>query len=607
MKKITLKTKKAIATTLAAITLFAGGGVLVKAFADVDVRDNFNFPDVIDKDGIVGQKTEIARIMPADDLAQDYLFTVLYEGKEVETDGYSFLPEKAGAYTCFYYYVSEGKMYEYSYIINVQPSESPVFADTLKFPVAFLAGKSYQLPEITAADWSQGKKEAQITKEVFINGQSVPVTNGVLTVDTVGSATATVRYTASINGKQSVLETDVPVVDINKTVEGKSVIDMAELFVTRGFDGSSVYTEKNTSGKDVAKGIDFSALVDANAKFANLLGANMSIEFGFGKACAAQSIVLTMESLEDPSVALTLEFNKGNQDEGRGQVILNGSLAKIFDFTKEGKISLSLDSAAKKFKVGASELFSITTDAKGGEFNGFPGNRIKLSVALKGVYGGTDLRIYKINNQILGGDKDTASPVLFKSDFNREYFAGETINVFDRFAVDVIDPSAVVKTSVVYNGTTPVKDVNGREITAVLNSQPLSFVADKSGNYTVLCVLEDEAGKVSDEANLFFVYDATPPVLEVAGTVVTTVDIGGSIKLPSAKATDNDGVENVDIQICVLTPSGKYVQVDYASGVDYAGGKFNEFKEAGDYKVRYIATDKYGNYAVKEFAVTCGG
>ena len=604
MKKFSIKTKKAIATTLAAVTLFAGSGALVKAFADVDVRDNFSFPDSIDKVGVVGEKTEIARIMPTDDFAKNYKFTVLYNGKEVQTDGYSFFPEQAGGYTCFYYYELEGRAYEYSYVINVQTKDSPVFSSGLNFPTAFVAGKTYQLPVVTAADWTNGKTEAQVLKEVIVNGQTMPVSNDVVTIDTVGSSMATVRYTASVNGKSTVLETDVPVVDIKKTA---TTIDMAELFVTRGFDGSSIYTEKNNTGKDVPKAITFSSLVDAEAKFANLLGANMSVEFGFGTACAAQSIVLTFESLDDPSVALTLEFNKGNQEEGKGQVILNGGLSKIFDFTKEGKIALSLDSAAKKFKVGADELFSIATDVNGGEFNGFPGNRIKFSIGVKGVYGGTDLRVYKINNQVLGGDKDTAAPVLFKSDFNREYSAGDTITVFDRFAVDVIDPSAVVKTSVFYNGTETVKDVNGAEISAVSGTQTLSFLAGKSGNYTVLCVVEDSAGKVSDESNLFFVYDITPPVLTVSGSVNSTATVGGFVTLPAASATDNDGNENVDIQVCVLTPTGKYVQVDYASGVDYAGGKFNAFVVEGEYKVRYIATDKYANYTVKEFIVTCGG
>lgn len=607
MKQLSKKAKNAIACTLATVTLLAGGGALVSALADVDIRDNFNFPDTIDKVGVVGEKTEIARIMPADDMATDYRFTVLFDGKEVETDGYSFFPEKAGGYTCVYYYESEGKTYQYSYVINAQIKDAPVFSSDLYLPTAFVAGKTYELPKITAADWSNGKTEATVTQQVWVNGQEMPISDGVLTVNTVGTATATVRYTATANGKSEVMETNVPVVDINKTVDNKSVIDMAELFVTRGFDGSSVYTEKNNSGKDVAKGLTFSALVDAETKFANLLGANMNIDFGFGTACSAQSIVVKVESAIDPSVYLTLEFNKGNQEEGQGQVILNGTTAKMFEFTKEGSISLSLDSAAKRFKLGSDELFSIKTDANGGEFNGFPGNRVKLSVSLKGVYGGTDLRIYKINNQVLGGEKDTASPVLFKSDFNREYSAGDTIKVFDRFAVDVIDPSAVVKTNVYYNGSEPVKDVNGQVISNVLNSQGISFKAEKSGNYTVLCLLEDSAGKTSDEANLFFVYDVTPPTLEVKGEVQKVVSVGEKVNLPKAVVTDNDGIENVMIQVCLLTPTGRYIQVALATGVNFEGASTTDFVMAGEYKVRYIATDSYGNYAVKEFTVTCGG
>jgi hypothetical protein len=149
--------------------------------------------------------------------------------------------------------------------------------------------------------------------------------------------------------------------------------------------------------------------------------------------------------------------------------------------------------------------------------------------------------------------------------------------------------------------------VNGQLISNILNSQDITFVAEKSGNYTVLCFLEDAAGKTSDEANLFFIYDVTPPTLEMKGEVPSTATVGAKFVLPGAKATDNDGAENVDIQVCVLTPSGRYVQVMVASGVEVEGATSYDFTEAGDYKVRYIATDKYGNYAVKEFTVTCGG
>ena len=76
----------------------------------------------------------------------------------------------------------------------------------------------------------------------------------------------------------------------------------------------------------------------------------------------------------------------------------------------------------------------------------------------------------------------------------------------------------------------------------------------------MLCIVEDSAGKVSDESNLFFVYDITPPVLTVSGSVNNTVKVDGFVNLPAATATDNDGNENVDIQVCVLTPTGKYVQ-----------------------------------------------
>lgn len=610
MKKFGKSIRGILAVALVASTLSFSGVLQTATIAGSDIRDNFTFPESIDKTGTVGEKTAVARIMPSVADATGYKYKVLFDptGEEVATDGYSFLPEKAGIYKCIYYYETvDDTACEYSYFVNVTAADGPVFEEAPVLPTAFVAGAIYQLPEVAAADWSSGAKQvASVTATVTINGQEMSVSaDGSVEIDTQGFSTAEVVYTATVGGKAQTYTANVPVVDIRTTVmddgKEKSVIDTSALFITRGFDESATYYEA-----EKVAGLSFFAVGDAQANFVNTLGSEgLSIEFGFGTACGAESILYTIESYEDPTVQLTLEFKKGKQDEGLGEVILNGEKAVAHQFTTEKSISVTFNEAKSSFTCNGEALFDVATDAKGGEFTGFAGGKVKISLAVKDSYGETELRIYKINMQRMGVTRDNGDPDVFIENVKREYSVGEEIKLFDRFAVDVIDPCATVKTSVTFNSQ-PVNDINGKPITNVLNDAEVVFKAEKAGTYTVLCIVEDSAGRIMNRVNLLTVYDNAAPTLTIDGSVTDSVSVGASTTLPKAVAEDNDGTENTRVQVCVIWPTGKMKQIMLGNG-SVEKTKFDQFTVSGVYTVRYIATDASGNQTMEEFKIECGG
>lgn len=609
MKILGKNAKKVLAACLATSLVLASGGAVVASIADSDIRDNFVFPQLLVKSGTVGVKTEIARITPADTFAEEYMYTVVDEtGKQIPTDGYSFFPEKAGKYKCVYHYKAGGKTYEYSYVVNVTVKDGPVFNATPSFPNAFIAGKSYKLPQVTAADWSGGSAQsATVTTEVFVGGQQMAVTDNSVTILSEGTSDAIIRYTATVGNKTEIYETGVPVMDVYKTVGTQEIVDTTSLFVMRGFDEVKAYTQPDALGNPSPAGVEFSTLGDAEAKFANLLGSHgTNVTFGFGTACAAQSIVYKIESYEDPSVCLTLEFRKGTAEEGRGTVILNGGLSKYYTFTKEGKISVKYDEMKKRFLDAENKvIFDVDKDLNGGAFTGFPGGRTKISFEVKDCFGATDLRVYEINNQTLGVNADTLNPSVFVENVTVEYFAGEEITLFNRFAVDVIDPNATVWTTITCDGQ-DVLDINGKAIKNVINDAEVKFIPEKAGSYLVRGITRDASGATANYTRLLYVFDKVKPTVTVDGEVAKTAAKGGKITLPAATAADNDDTAKTTVQLLVMWPSARMIQLNAGQG-QVEATEFAEFDDIGVYTFRYVATDEYGNMDVKEYHVVCGG
>ena len=450
--------KRALTGVFALALTFTANGLF---YADAtSLNDEFVIPGLIDKTGYVGETMELARVMPTDSTAKNYNFVVLNNNNEtVATDGYSFLPTSAGEYKCLYSYELDGKKYEYTYIVDVTVKDGPVFATSPVFPNAFLSGKNYKLPEIKAADYTSGSAvNAVVTTTVTYAGQEIPVTNGVFTpVYQNSTDKAVVTYTATSGGKSETYTVFVPVVKVTDE-DGK--LSMEELFARKGFEQARADEEK----------LIYTSTGDAEALFANkLIADGLDLEFGFGENNQAASIIVTMQSFEDPSVALTVEFKKGNRSSGTGSVILNGTTQKAYEYSKGGTLRLTFDEDRKQFTgVDGNYLFDVLTDSKGGEFNGFPGGVVKLSIAVKNVYGVCDLNVFKVNQYLNNSEKEMVTPELLLEEKTTEYKVGEVVTLANAVAYDVINPNAELRITV--KKIIPVN--SGKLFSIFVESQP---------------------------------------------------------------------------------------------------------------------------------------
>ncbi len=565
-----------------------------------DLRDDFVIPTGRVENTYVGVKTPIARVMPTDTRAELYSFGVIdtATGKQVETDGYNFVPKKAGAYKCiFAYYVGEDRM-TYSYDVTATVKDGPVFESEPALPTAFVSGSAYTLPKTVAKDFTDGEKDLAVEVTAKYGSGSPVALGGTFTPDISSGSEVTLEFKATSGGKNVSFVKTVPVV---KAFNENGSVNTENLFITRGVS-SKAFVEKSDE-----KRLRFSAMGDAEIKFANsLVGNGLELELGFGDNVHAEGLLVTVESVADPSVKLTLEFRKGRIAAGTGKIVLNGKNEKTFEYQEDGRLYMSVNTIDKRLVgEGGNLLFDIKEDVLGGEFNGFPGGLVRVSFELKGVYGTADMDLFRINRQLFNEPEfDLIAPTLFTNDISGEYSVGDTIVTSRAIAVDVLDPVATVTVSVTLDGET-VNDINGNPLRRVDCSNGIAFKPTESGYYMVTYNVLDSSGNTSSANHkIIDVYDVEAPVIADAD-VPSSVKAGESFTMPEFTATDNDGAENVTVSVAILYPTAEMYTVVIGKGKTEATSV--KLNNAGKYTVKVYAVDEWGNTAVKLYDLEVRG
>lgn len=602
MRKFTNKKKSVITSLVVALGLCTLAGCATTASAQYEIADYFNVPNEVQTTSYVGVEVDLARVKPTDSDATNFGFVLLdAEGKEVETDGYKFVAKTAGTYKCVYSYDLNGEKYEYSYALTATVKDGPVFEDELKLPYALMAGRTYELPTITAKDYSTNASgaNANVAISAKCSGASVAVTNNQFTpvYSGVGSE-AEITYQATSGGKTETIVKSVPI--LNPFVE-VGVVDFTQIFATSGFESSKV----------AGTAITYSTINDSEAKFANIMHeSGVDFSFGFGANYKAERITVKMESVEDPSVYVTLTYEKGKAESGKGSIILNGRDKKDYTYEAGQQLRVAYNANAKRIDgVGGEALFTVEEDANGNEFEGFENSLVRVSFELDGVYGDADFNVYSIGNFTVDEKvaTDMLSPQLYFPSVSTEFLVGETVTISDVMAFDIIDPTVIVELTVKL-GNTIITDVNGRAINAVDGKKAVSFVPTRPGDYTLEYRIEDGAGNYNrlKIKRIFYVYDRTAPTISVGGSIATTAKVGDTLTVPTVTATDAESGSAVEVQVVMRWPSGKMRQQGYSKTGSVSGITF-KFDKTGTYTLMFVATDESGNYTRLEYNIVCGG
>lgn len=518
---------------------------------------------------------------------------VVYGGREEKiSDGY-YRPSKSGNYTVKYVAVDyAGQSATASYVLNVSSNSAPVFKDDVSLPRYFIEGSTYDLPAVTAYDYSSdsGVKEVKAVAVVtdangerdIADGKYTPVVDNHL--DTV-----IIQWRATVNGQTSYSQ---PMeVTVCKVGNGKS-LDMTGYFVSDGeadIRSSSDY-------------ISITTLQDSRIAFANaLIAHNFSISFNVDSAQNAFSRINIY--LEDPVTCAILKssFIKTNGNQSYWQVndgaeylvdsSFNGTGISDFDF--------SFDNIVRTVKNGASDIaFTVSEGVDGKAFYGFESGYVYLTIELEGVVGPSCIQIKSIRSQKMSAlTADTVKPELYLlGSMDLEYNINEKVTLIPAIALDVLDPNVTAYYSVYDPNGDIVKDVNGKALSGVSINFTPTVNLNRYGMYYVEYYVVDWNGRT--EKNFSYsieVVDRIPPVITISDGYAVKAKVGETVRVAAATAYDElDGaLDNVGVM--VMRPDGKYVSAK--------SGSFTATK-AGKYTVVYYVYDYSGNTAKVTYTVT---
>lgn len=557
------------------------GSFVSDYYSGADNREYFHIPEYIQKSSFVGEKVSVAMITPSEENATDFRSYVVFGDEMIETERGTFRPLQAGTYQCVYTYTLDKMRYRFSYNLEVAVKDCPVFLIDPVLPVAFVEGKAYQLPAVEAYDY-QSQKAAAVTVYAVCGGDTVPVEDSGLLIGKDRSADeVTIIWKAGSNG-EAVLERKVPIINIGSGNE----IQYAELFVGSGWN-------EKTARED---GIHLLTTGDAAATLVNPMIANSTeYRFGFGDNDYAERIVFTMTSYDDPTVSITLGFDKGRKSDGEGKIILNGTDEKKYTFPAENTLYVKYNAVSNQFVDGEGNLlFAPAYDNSGNAFSGFPGGLVVVSWRVENVYGLCDLRIEKIGAQTLNTNtRDLLPPSLYYNSFTGLYLLGEEIVVTGIHAADMVDPDTEVTVSLYSGMGQDLTPVEGTYENGVFRYTPTS-----SGYYTIRFQSTDSSGNTATLMRQLCVFDQTKPQIHVEKELTKTAKQNDTLTLPAASATDD---EPVTMELFVIYPSGQMRMLQNGESITQQSYQVTEL---GHYCFRIVATDASGNSSITDMYVS---
>lgn len=514
------------------------------------------------------------------------------DGEIYEVTGETFLPPKAGEYVFTYKatdYIGQS-VQAVSESVTIGANLTPVLEKDAVLPPAFIAGYTYELPALSASDYSVFPVAELIAlPKVSVGGTQIAVTDGKFTVPADAEGEISVKYSfVSETAGAKTLEKEylVPVV----SVQQNGSYDVENYFLTENFEklaliNNIAFTAENQDGtlkmiRPVTAGnFEFIFTVDKENH-------------------AAEGVVLTFTDAADPQVYITLDIDKNARVSvnGGARVQMAGSFdgTSLYDFVvKFSNVSCIFSDAR------GTRLARVQEDALGNPFAGFKSGEVYISMQTYGVQQGGvfTLNLKRINDQNLSNfSRDTTEPrIELDERLGGQKTVGETVVLYPVKAIDVLGEISSFTVSVSYtDDNLPVKDVNGNAIMDFDATEEYSFIIERVGNIAIAYTAKDTAGQVRTVIKQISVPDTVLPEISIEGNMPSTAKVGQEIVLPSVKATDNLG-EECYTMITVTSPS--------AFGTVVKNGRFT-FTEAGVYYVRFVAYDANFNSRYLEYRVT---
>ena len=485
-----------------------------------------------------------------------------------------------------------GKTATFAYDLTVSVNDKPVFIDEPILPRFFLVGYNYTLPTIPAYDYSSGTEREQIETTIAIKdgkdgGQERDLASNVTDFVADADGFATVIYKATGAKGSNTAEYKVRVIDGWRDIENYS-IDMRKYF----------YGE-NIEVTDSSNGIQVKSSQDVSYTFVNPVIAH-SFETKFAVTGGNfECLQLVFEDSKDPSVKFTVEIDKSSVATENAPLRVNGVSIKYrpwagFDGAKD--FYLAYDEANKTLQADA--LFKTEIkNADGSAFEGFPSGLVYVTMNVSGVSGDAEVTWKNFGGQVLSNsDYDTIAPsIKLSDDYASKYTLGTVAEIYSAIAADVLSPEVYTKMTVRDPNGKIVTDVDGLKLQDVPFDRSYFIKLEMYGSYSVKYSAMDWMEREQDYPFALLVVDDKAPEITVEKAIKTQFKQGE--KLEIVKATANDNVDGeVKVYAYLVDPSGILSRATFGDKV--------KLTMKGEYELRYMAVDKFGNLYIRYYTIT---
>ncbi len=525
-------------------------------------------------------------------VVKTYATATPQSGGEFVIDG-GFRPEEAGVYKIQLYAVDMlGKTVTFEYDLTISINSKPVFIEEPILPRFFLEGYKYALPTIPAYDYSSGVEREQIETTIAIKdgkegGQVRDLDSNVTDFVADADGYATVIYKATGAAGSNTAEYKIKVIDAWRDIS-KYSIDMKQYF----------YGE-NIVVTDSSESVNVSSAVDTSYTFVNpVIAHRFETRFSIidGRFDCLQ---LVLEDSKDPTVRFTIEIDNAQGQIENAPLRINGVALRYrpwAGFDGESDFYFVYDEVNKILKDDAS-LKQVVTNADGSAFEGFPSGLVYVTVNTIGVNGGAELAWKNYGGQILSeSDYDTIAPsIKLSADYASKYSINTVAEIYSAVAADVLSPEVYTSMTVRDPNGKIVTDVDGLKLENVPFDRSYFINLEMYGSYSVKYSAMDWMEREQDYSFALLVVDDQAPEITVAKEIKTEVKQGRKIEIAKATATDNvDG--DVSVYIYLVDPSGIISKV--------TAGQKVQLTVKGEYELRYLAIDKFGNLNILYYNIT---
>lgn len=519
-------------------------------------------------------------------------YAVWLDGTSVQTDGEIFRPTKQGTYTVQVTATDFlGNIGVWEYQVVVQAGTKPVFTQALQLPKYFISGLAYDLPKLTAKNYTDGSGNdvPTVIKYQDVKGERMAVNGQITPVVRNSGDLVKVIYSAKINGVEETLTADVPTI----IVRDEKGITIERLFVAQG---ANIVTANKSF-------VEFNFFENTTYSFINPTIAN-GIDLRFsGSAIGAnyEKVVITLTDYMNKEQSLKLSYTT----DGSGAIFRLNDGVSTYKATKsltneKEILAFTLDDAnySLRFDTGSTLKIPVKNYANGKEYKGFASGLVYVTFSFEGVSGASSFRINNIAGKIMSNNKqDVARPKLsFLGDYGGNKAVGETATIPVIVGADVVDGKVPVYLTVTAPNGKILSDINGVLLENVSADRIYQIKLNDYGRYSVAITTTDTDGNAYPYKFEFRVEDELPPTITVEG-IANTGKVGQTIIVPTAMVTDNiTATKDLVIRTYLITETGNIYQMD-ANAMAFTP------QRAGVYTIRYYCADAVGNISVLSFDI----